>query len=123
MGVMGAARGLTMPTKTWKSIEAKVAAVFGMKRRGADYGDANGGKTDATNVDGSESARWGLEVKHSKRPAFQLMLDACRQAESAALDGQEPVVVIHRERDGIMDCLVVQRLETFADWRLGGGDD
>lgn len=106
------------PPSTWKSIEAKVAAVFGLKRRGADYGDRNGGKTDATNIDGTESERWALEVKHGKRITFQIMLDACRQSEAAALDSQEPVAVIHRERDGIMDSLVVQRLETFRDWRL-----
>ena len=107
------------PTATWKRIEARVAEVFGMKRRGADYGDRNGGKTDATNLDGTESTRWALEVKHGARPNFQLILDACRQAEAAALEGQEPVVVVHRARDGIMDCLVVQRLEVFKEWRLG----
>ena len=106
------------PPGTWKHWERKIAAVFGMKRRGADYGDASGGKSDATNIDGTESDVWCLEAKHSKRPSFGLMLDACRQSEAAAHDGQEPVVVVHRERDGLEDCLVVQRLETFKAWRL-----
>ena len=115
------ARGNEMKVSTtWKLVEAKVAARFGLKRRGADYGDRDGGKSDATELDGSESARWSLEVKHGKRHAYQSMLDACRQAEEAAHDGQEPVAVIHRVGERYGDSLVVQRLETFEAWRLGG---
>lgn len=111
-----------MPTSTWKSIEAKVAAVFGLKRRGADYGDRSGGKTDATNVDGTESERWALECKHGKRITWGTLADACRQVEAAALPGQEPVVVAHKHGTAIGDSLVVMRLETFAEWRLSDAD-
>ena len=106
------------PPATWKGWEAKIAAVFGLKRRGADYGDKSGGKNDAVEIDGSESQWWSLEVKHGKRITFQLLLDACHQAEAAAREHQEPVVVAHRERDGIDECLVVQRLPGFRDYRL-----
>lgn len=106
------------PTTTWKSIEARVAAYFGLKRRGADYGDRSGGKSDATNPDGSESEHWSLEVKHGKRHAYQSMLDACRQAEAAASGTQEPVAIIHRTGERIGDSLVVQRLDVFQEWRI-----
>ena len=108
------------PTKTWKSIEAKVAAYFGLVRRGADYGDRNGGKNDAKNPDGTESETWSLEIKHGKRITYQLALDAIRQAERACTGTQEPVAVLHREGEKIADSLVVQRLATFCDYRLGG---
>ena len=110
------------PPATWKHWERKIADVFGMKRRGPNFRGDDGGLSDATNWDGTESRWWALEVKHSKRPAFQLMLNACRQAEAAALEGQEPIVVVHRERDSLEDCLVVMRLETFKEWRLGDGE-
>lgn len=109
---------MTTPTMTWKKIEARVAAVFGLRRRGADFGDRAGGKSDCTNPDGSESDVWCVEVKHGKRHAFQSMLDACRQAERAAVGQQEPVAVIHRAGDAIEDSLVCVRLATFREWRL-----
>ena len=58
---------MSKPPATWKHWEAKIAAVFGLKRRGADYGDKSGGKNDAVEIDGSESQWWSLEVKHGKR--------------------------------------------------------
>ena len=59
--------------------ERLISAVFGLKRRGADYGDKSGGKNDAVQTDGRESEWWSLEIKHGKRITFQLLLDACRK--------------------------------------------
>ena len=114
---------MSKPPATWKMWERLISAVFGLKRRGADYGDKSGGKNDAVQQDGRESEWWSLEIKHGKRISFQLLLDACRQAEAAASGFQEPIVVAHRERDGLDDCLVVQRLATFRDYRLSATDD
>ena len=114
---------MSKPPATWKMWERKICGAFGLKRRGADYGDKSGGKNDAVQQDGRESEWWSLEVKHGKRITFQLLLDACRQAEAAASGFQEPIVVAHRERDGLDDCLVVQRLATFRDYRLTATDE
>lgn len=114
---------MSKPPATWKMWERRICAVFGLKRRGADYGDIFGGKNDAVQTDGRESEWWSLEVKHGKRITFQLLLDACRQAEGASSGFQEPVVVAHRERDSLDDCLVVQRLATFRDYRLSAVDE
>ena len=111
------------PTTSWKHFERRIAAVFGLKRRGADYGDRSGGKSDAVNLDGSESAHWSLEMKLHKRIGYQLLLDACRQAEAAAKPGQEPVVVAKLPHIADGNALVVQRLETYREWRLSTQGD
>jgi len=74
------------------------------------------------NVDGTESDRWALECKKYQSPFWQLAQDACRQAESAARNGQEPVVVMAKSGQPYKDALVIQRMEVFEQWRLGGGE-
>ena len=56
------------------------------------------------------------QIKYGKRITYQLLVDACfRRGRS---DGfQEPIVVAHRAHDSLDDCLVVQRLKTFRDYR------
>jgi hypothetical protein len=106
------------PPGTWKQFERDVCMVFGLKRRGADYGDKDGGKTDAVNIDGTESHIWAVECKFGKRLSYKPLLDACRQVEAAARDGQEPIVVAKMTGERFADSLVVMRLETFREWRL-----
>ena len=106
------------PTTSWKQFEARVARRFGLKRRGADYGDASGGKTDAVNLDGSESQHWALECKLYGRIGYQVLLDACRQVEAAAKPGQEPIVVAKLKNLPDDNALVVMRFATFREWRL-----
>ena len=114
---------MSRPTSTWKFWERVISFVFGLKRRGADYGDKSGGKNDAVQTDGRESQWWSLEIKHGKRITYQLLMDACLQSEAAATGFQEPIVVAHRERDSLDDCLVVQRLKTFREYRLTETDE
>ena len=54
---------MSKPPATWKLWERLISAVFGLKRRGADYGDKSGGKNDAVQTDGRESEWWSLEIK------------------------------------------------------------
>ena len=107
-----------MGDKGWKAFERRVARIFGGERRGADFGDARGGKTDVIHD------HFAIECKLLARPTYQQMLDACLQAEAASEPLQEPVAVVKRKRQGSPDgdALVVMRLETFAAWRLSDGD-
>ena len=108
-----------MGDTTWKRFERLVAARFGLKRRGADFGGREGGKSDCVQPDGSESIQWSIECKRLSRPTWQQMVDACAQVERAACDGQEPVVVVGKKGQRVGDALVIQRLDVFEEWRLG----
>lgn len=102
-----------MPTKTWKSVEAKIAAFWGGSRRGADYKKKEGGgKNDVVGAPG-----WSIEIKHSKRPTFGLMVCAVAQAEANRDSEDEiPIAVIHKEGVQYKDSLVIMRLETFQEF-------
>lgn len=122
-------------SKSWKNWELRVAKLFGCKRRGPDFRGEHGGKDDLTH------AWYAVEVKLLARPTYQQMLDACRQAESAApiakvetdfdcgMDPfkphttvtevrREPIAIVKRKGDRDEDALVIQRLATFRDWHI-----
>lgn len=98
-----------MPTKTWKSIELKVAEYVGGKRRGADFRDkySGGGKSDII-LQG-----YSIEVKHSRRPTYGLMKGALEQANTNKEEGEIPIAIIHKEGTGIEDCLVIISMQTL----------
>lgn len=99
-----------MTDKSWKKWERWVCRQFGGQRRGPDYRDAQGGKNDCS-VPG-----WSIECKYGARMTYQVMLDACRQAEKAAERFDIPVAVVKRKGDANKDGLVVMRAETFLEW-------
>ncbi len=120
-----------MPDKSWKAWERRVAKLFGCKRRGADFRGENGGKDDLTHP------LYAVEVKLLSRPTFGEMLDACRQAEGAAMvtrcaevDHEQksitlntemerhPLAIVKRKGDRDEDALVIQRLGSFKAWHL-----
>jgi len=97
-------------TNTWKSVELRIAAILGGKRRGADTRSDNAGKSDII------KPGWSVEVKHSKKPSFGLMLEAIDQAERNRPKPDDiPIAVIHKERQEYADSLVVMRLSTFSE--------
>lgn len=97
----------------WKAFERRIAEVFGGERRGA-YTGANGqGKTDVIHD------HFAIECKLLGAPGWAHMLAAAKQAEANAEPGQEPVAVVKRKNARDSDTLVVMRLETFREWRLG----
>lgn len=100
-----------MADKSWKAFERRIGLVFGCKRRGADYGDADGGKDDLTHE------HYSVECKLLGKPTFQQLLDACKQSEGAAR-GREPIAIVKRKRDLDEDSLVIMRLATFREWRM-----
>lgn len=106
-----------MSDKAWKAWERVVAAVFGGVRRGADTRGENAGKTDVIHD------HFAVECKLLGAPGWAAMLAAAKQAEANAEPGQEPVAVIKRKNARNDDALVIQRLATFREWRLGGQGD
>jgi hypothetical protein len=100
------------PTKTWKAVERAIAKFFpGSKRRGSDFRGDNAGKSDLI------FPGWSVEIKHSKRPTFGLMLGAVEQAiTNKEKENDIPVAVIHKEGTEYKDSLVVMKLSDFSDF-------
>ena len=105
-----------MPDKAWKAWERTVASLLGGKRRGADYGDSRGGKTDIIHP------RWAVECKLLGRPAYMDIRNACLQAERNAEPGQTPIAMVKRKGDRWEDALVVMRLEPWCRQHVGEED-
>ncbi len=99
-----------MSDKTWKAFERKIAKALGGERRGADYGDARGGKTDVIHP------LWAIECKLYKRPTWGVLLGACRQAEAAAEAHQMPIAVMKKNGAPMGDTIVAMRLGEFRSW-------
>lgn len=105
-----------MTDKSWKAFERRVCKMFKGERRGADYADRSGGKNDCIETDG-----FSVECKLLKRPTFQQMFDACKQAEGNAETWMDmPIAIVKKNKQGLKDkdALVVMRLETFLDWHV-----
>ena len=120
-----------MSDKAWKAWERTVAKIFGTKRRGPMFRNEDGGTDDCTH------AWYAIECKLLSRPTFGQLLDACRQAEGAAMvtrcveideaeksitldstQEREPIAIVKRKGDRMEDALVIQRLATFRAWHL-----
>ena len=101
-----------MPTKTWKTVERKVAGFFpGAQRRGADFRQKfrSGGKNDLI------VNRFSVEIKHRKTVSWSMILAAIEQAVEAKENQDDiPVAVIHQEGQEYKDSVVFLRLEDFG---------
>ena len=101
---------------TWKSRERRLLAFFGCKRRGADYGDSDGGKSDS-----DDACDYNIEIKSwGKPPSFKvLQLEVKHAEERRAYPDQIPLAItcVKGERD--LDSIVSMRLETFLEWFVG----
>ena len=99
-----------MPDAAWKAFERRIAKAVGGKRRGADYGDKDGGRNDVIHD------TFSVECKLYGRPTWQLLLDATEQAKKAATDTQLPVAVVKKKHQPDAKTLVVMRLGDFQEW-------
>ncbi len=106
-----------MPDKAWKQFERRIAPLFGGVRRGPVYRKEGGGGTN--DIKGLEG-KWSIECKKYRRPGFQTIVDAVKQAEAAAGPGEIPIAILGRHREKDKDATVAMRLETFLEW-FGGG--
>jgi hypothetical protein len=106
-----------MPDRSWKAWERRLASWFpNASRRGAYTGSRSNGKSDLI------CAGWSVEAKLLSRPSFQVLLDACYQAEeNQDHPGDIPVAVIKRKGDRDTDALVIMRLETFKEYFINDG--
>ncbi|MBT37616.1 MAG: hypothetical protein CL938_03600 [Deltaproteobacteria bacterium] len=103
-----------MPDRAWKAFERRVAQAVGGRRRGADTGGCDGGRSDVI------APGLSVECKLLRRPGFAGVVEACRQAEAAAGDLELPVAVVKRFGARDADALVALRLEVFREWFVGG---
>lgn len=104
--------------KSWKAFELKVAGWMGGQRRGADYSGFAGGKNDII------LPGWSIEVKHHKRVTYQMMVNACIQAEKAKENPLDiPVAVIKRKHKPMEDTLFVMRKDAFLKHFVNGGSE
>jgi hypothetical protein len=55
------------------------------------------------------------EAKLYLRPSFQIMLDACHQAEANKEEGNLPIAIVKRKRDNDNNALVIMRFEVFEE--------
>jgi len=104
---------MSKPPTSWKAFEGRIAKIFKGKRRGAYVSDGKKGKTDII-VDG-----WAIECKLLKRPTYQQMMDACKQAETNAESVTDiPIAIVKKNNQGIKDgdALVIMRLDMFRDF-------
>lgn len=101
-----------MADRTWKAVERAIAKFFpNGQRRGADFRSEDTGKTDII------SDGWAIEVKHSKRPTYGLMVEAFEQAERNRTKPEDiPIAVVHKAGDRYEESLVIMRLDFFAQF-------
>lgn len=104
-----------MADKSWKQFERRIAQYFGGARRGAGTRDGHGGKDDVIH------SHFSIECKLVKKIHKSMIDAAIEQAERNALPHQEPIAILKENGRGKrdLDALVVMRLETFLDWRVG----
>ena len=89
--------------KDWKSCERKIAALLGGERVPVS-GRGRGHSPDIRHE------RLSIEVKNRKRlPAW--IVNAMKQAEACAQEGQLPLVVLHQDGQRYQDALLVMRLK------------
>jgi hypothetical protein len=116
----GTTRKKNVPTSTWKVVENKILAYWGVRRRGAYVRGERGGKPDSPD----SLVGWAVEVKHTKRPQWNKIVDAVQQSEiNAPSNNDIPVAVIHQEGTSYKDSLVVMRLEKFAEFFINRIED
>ena len=106
-----------IPT-SWKSFERRIAKRLGGQRRGAHTGSGGKGtgKTDVIHD------HFAIECKLLGAPTYSAIVAACKQAEDAAEEGQEPIAIVKRKSAQDNDALVCMRLETFTAWRIANDD-
>ena len=105
--MMAAQRDL-MPDTYWKSIERRVARLFGTQRIGTREG---GPAPDAENS-------WAV-VEVVCHPVPKWILAELAQSERRETDRSKlRLLVIHEKGDDLNDALVVMRLHGFSEWFL-----
>lgn len=97
-----------MVDKTWKAFERRVAKKFNGKRRGADYADQTGGKTDII------APGFSVEVKNWSRPTWAAITSDVKKSEERREKPTDiPLAIMKKVGDGDDNAIVCMRLETF----------
>ena len=99
-----------MSDKTWKARERRICKLFGGTRRGADYADSGGGKSDCI------APGYSIEIKNWSKPTFAAIVEDVRKAEARGSEFDIPFGIMFKKGMRDMDGIVSMRLETFLDW-------
>jgi hypothetical protein len=102
-----------MGDSAWKAWERYVADVLGGTRRGPLTTFKGGPSSGLSDISGLEG-QYAVECKHGAQMGFGLILDACRQALSAARGDEIPMAAIHRKGDRLEDGIFCIRI---GDWK------
>jgi len=107
--------------RTWQRHEQAVAAAFGTRRAGAGAQNGRGGGADVR-------TDWLAAECKSWRALPARVVDALKQAERAAGDGQLAIAVLHQVGARRRDDLVIMRWSEFVAWfgdseQPDGGED
>lgn len=99
-----------MANPGWKQFERRIAAMFGGKRRGADYGGRTGGKNDII------AQGWSIEVKLWQKPRIDAILSDVEKAEARRENATDiPLAIMKRTGDNDDNALICFRLKTFKE--------
>lgn len=97
-----------MADKTWKARERRVCKTLGCLRRGADYADQSGGKSDCC-----DDCPFSVEIRNRKNIPFSQVRDQVRKAEERAREGQMPIAIMFQPGQRDLDGIVAMRLGEF----------
>jgi len=97
---------------SWKSFEQQICKDFGGKRRGADYGDKEGGKNDCIQTPG-----WSIEIKFLASPTWKVMLDNAKNAVDRKENKHEiGIGVVKKKGTPMSDALVIIPYNEFLEY-------
>jgi len=106
------------PTSRWKAVELWYCAKLGGRRRGADYGDFSGGKSDC-----ADELSYSVEIRHRKTISYADIISQVAKAEARAHGDQIPIAISHTPGTPLRRGLVSMSFETFLANFVGGLDD
>lgn len=94
-----------MKNSTWKSVERKIAALFGGTRNPIS------GRVRSNSIADVDHDLFSIEVKHKKDGIPSWLTDALEQAIMAKkTEGHIPIVVLHKKGTKYEDCPVLIQL-------------
>src|SRR3990167_10058572 len=100
-----------MPSKRWKSVEMYYCRKLGGERRGAQYGDMSGGKSDC-----ADGMAYSAEIRHRKSVTFSMVREQVEKAEQRATPDQIPLSIVHIPGMKLEDGIVSMSWKSFYAW-------
>ena len=100
-----------MTDKTWKARERRICRSLGCLRRGPDYADAEGGKTDCC-----DECPYSVEIRNRKNIPFAQVRDQVNKATIRAGADQIPIAIMFQPGMHDEQGIVCMSFHTFREW-------